>query len=159
MSGQDSMSSAAELGPVDYLVVDFPAGVLAGDGFDSLLDLVASGTIYVLDLEFVGRDDHGAVRVVDVAEVAVPEGVDLSAIQGSSSGLLDRDDLASVGEAIQPGGVAAVLVYENVWAEQFAAAMGRSGGRVVSQNRVDVDDLLAAFDRVESTVPAPTEGN
>jgi len=151
MPDESPIQIAESLGPVDHLVVEFPSGLLNGEGFATLIDLVERGVIYVLDLEFVERAMDGTVRLVDASSIANPHGVDLSVLGGASSGLLDADDLHAVGEAIVPGALAAVLVYENLFAERLATALGRSGGRVVSSNLVSVDDLIAALERVEST--------
>lgn len=150
MAHERSEQAGDELGPVDHLVVEFPNGVTDFDGFAVLLDLAERGVIYVLDLEFVERAVGGEVRVVDLCSLPNPQGVDLSALEGSSTGLLDADDIHAVGRTLQPGGVAAVLVYENLFAEALASALGRSGGRVVSRNSVSVDDLSTAFDRGEA---------
>ena len=147
MSDHDGIQAVDALGPVDHLVVEFTSGVGSGDGFGALLDLVERGVIYVLDLEFVERTMDGSVRFLDASAVSNPHGVDLSAVAGAASGLLDEDDLRAVGEAIRPGATAAVLVYENLFVEALEAAMGRSGGRVVSRNLVSVDDLQAAIER------------
>jgi hypothetical protein len=140
-----SVSAGDELGPVDHLVVEFPEGVIAGDGFEVLLGLVEAHVVFVLDLEFVRAEDDGSVSLVDVRELS-GSGVDLTAFEGASSGLLDEADLRLVGEGLAPGSVAAVLVYEHLDAVALAAGMRRGGGRVISQSRVPVEDLEAAFD-------------
>jgi hypothetical protein len=104
------------MGPVDHLVVEFPPGRIASEGFMLLLDLVARGAIDVLDLEFVGRASDGTVRGLDAADLPIDVGADLAALAGSSSGLLDEDDLRMVGASIASGGFAAVVVYENLLA-------------------------------------------
>lgn len=153
MSGELVNAPADALGPVDLLVVAFPDGVTGGEGFEVLLELVHARVIYVLDLEVVEHCLDGVVRVVDLSSVSNPDGLDLSAFDGSSSGLLDADDIDAVGRSIEPGGLAAVVVYENVFAERLTSAFDRSGGRVISRNSVSVDDLSAALDRVESVDP------
>jgi hypothetical protein len=147
-----SLPSPDEIGPVDHLVVEFPPGPIASEGFMVLLDLVARGAIDVLDLEFVERAPDGTVRGVDAADLPIDVGADLTALAGSSSGLLDEDDLRIVGASMAPGGVAAVIVYENLLAARLTDGLRRAGGRVVSQNAVAVEDLLIAIDRMEAKV-------
>ncbi len=124
-----------------------------GEGFDVLLELVHARVIHVLDLEFVARSWDVAVGVVDRSSISNPQGIDLSVFDGSSCGLLDADDVETVGRSIEPGGVAAVVVYENVFAERLTSAFDCSGGRVTRRNSVSVDDLSAALDRAESVEP------
>lgn len=150
MSDARSHPGPDEMGPVAHLVVQFPPGPIDGEGFVVLLDLVARGAIDVLDLEFVKRAPDGTVLGMDAADLPMDVGADLTALAGSSSGLLDEDDLRSVGASIEPGGVAAVIVYENLLAARLTAGLRRAGGRVVSQNAVSVEDLLTAIDRMES---------
>jgi hypothetical protein len=150
MSEPRSLPAPDEMGPVDHLVVEFPPGPIASEGFTVLLDLVARGAIDVLDLEFVERASDGTIRGVDAADLPVGVGADLAALAGSSSGLLDEDDLRMVGASIAPGGMAAVIVYENLLAAQLVDGLRRAGGRVVSQNAVSVEDLLIAIDRMEA---------
>jgi hypothetical protein len=137
------------LGPVDHLIVEFPAGAVDELSFAGLLDLVDRGLIYVLDLEFVERPVQGEPRMIEFAAVA--EGKALAVLAGASSGLLDDDDLRTVAESLAPGTVAAVVIFENLWIVPMLAALHQSGGRIVSENRVSVEDLLRALDRVEGS--------
>ncbi len=148
------VESADVLGPVDHLVVEFPAGAVTAQAFGGLLDLVDRGLVYVLDLEFVERPAQGAPRVIDVA--AVSDDPTLAVLAGASSGLLDTDDLHAVAASLEPGTVAAVVIFENLWVLPMLASLREAGGRVVSENRVDVDDLLHALERVEQS-DAPTD--
>jgi uncharacterized membrane protein len=105
--------------------------------------------VYVLDLEFVERPAQGAPRVIDVA--AVSDDPALADLAGASSGLLDDDDLHEVAASLEPGTVAAVVIFESLWVVPMLASLREAGGRVVSENRVDVDDLLQALERVEQS--------
>ncbi len=149
MAGLQLDQGSDELGPVDLLVVEFPSGVTGGEGFEVLLELVDSRVVYVIDLEFVERSNDGEVRVVELSALPNPNGLDLSPLDGSATSLLDADDIATVGQSIQPGGIAAILVYENLFAERLTAAFGRSGGRIVARNSVSVEDLSTALDHAE----------
>lgn len=138
-----------ELGPVDHLVVEFPAGRITAEGFRGLLDLVDRRLICVLDLEFVMRDDDGGIRMLEVADVSSdPE---FAVLAGACSGLLDDEDLRTVADSLQPGTVGAVLIFEHLWVSPMLAGLRASGGRVVSENRVPVEDLLEALDRIEQS--------
>jgi hypothetical protein len=146
-----SSKSFDVLGPVDHLIVEFPAGAVDASSFAGLIDLVDRGLIYVLDLEFVSRPLQGDPYVLDAA--ALPGSPALSLLAGASSGLLDADDLRAVAETLAPGAVAAVVIFENRWIVPMLSTLHASGGRIVSENRVPVEDLLHALDRVEATAP------
>ncbi len=140
-----------EMGPVDYLVVEFPGNRMTGEGFPLLLDLVDRGVIRVLDLVFVRKEEDGAVSAIQIADLDGDGQLDLAVFEGASSGLLDDEDLAEAGGVLEPGSSAGILVYENVWAGPFAAAMRRSGGQLVASGRIPVQALLAAMDAAEES--------
>ena len=137
-----------ELGPIDYLVVEWPAGKQpSGEGLPLLVDLVDRGIIRVLDIAFVRKEDDGSVVGLDLSEF----GGDpvLTVFEGASSGLLGDEDYDEAGAALQPGCSAALLVYENTWAAPFATALRRSGAQLVANGRIPVNALLAALDDLE----------
>jgi hypothetical protein len=137
-----------ELGPIDYLVVEWPAGTQpSGEGLPLLVDLVDRGLIRVLDLAFVRKEDDGTVVGLDLTEIDGDPV--LTVFEGASSGLLGDDDYEEAGAAIQPGCSAALLVYENTWAAPFATALRRSGAQLVANGRIPVNALLAALDELE----------
>ncbi len=140
----------AEMGRVDYLVVEFPGNRMTGEGFPLLVDLVERGLIRILDLVFVRKETDGAVSAVQIADLDGDGQLDLAVFEGASSGLLDDDDLADAGGVLEPGSSAGILVYENVWAAPLAAALRRGGGQLVASGRIPVQALLAAVDRTES---------
>jgi hypothetical protein len=123
------------LGPVDVLVIEFPRGELRPEGFATLLDLVERDIIHVLDLEFVRRDADGGVALVDLADAVA--GSELVFLAGASSGLLDPDDVAFVGEVVEPGSLAGVLLFEHVWIMPLADAIEAGGARIVTSAHVD----------------------
>ena len=137
------------LGPVEFAVVEFPGGVIGGDGFDALLRLADSGVIRVLDLEFVTRIADGSVVSVPVADVAVGPEVDLAAFDGASSGLVDATDLATLGDSIAVGSVAAVLVYEEQVLIPVIAAWHAAGGRLALVGHLEPAELDEAIDVTE----------
>jgi len=138
-----------DLGPMDYLAVEFPGGRITGDGFAVLLDLVDRGVVRILDLEFVTKSPDGSVGVVDAAGLDTDPGLDLSPFAGASSGILDRSDIDEVGAAIGPGSVAAVLVYEELVIFPLIAAWRRSGARVIAEGQISPDDIVLALDATE----------
>jgi hypothetical protein len=140
--------SDVELGPIDYLVVEWPAGKQpSGEGLPLLVDLVDRGIIRVLDIAFVRKDDDGTVVGLDLTEFDGDPV--LTVFEGASSGLLGDDDYAEAGAAIEPGCSAALLVYENTWAAPFATALRRSGAQLVANGRIPVNALLAALDALD----------
>ena len=101
MSAPTEPDLADELGPIDFLAIEFPGGNISAPGFEQLLSLADGGVIDILDLEFIATDSAGNTGKVDVGELANPGGVDLSAWEGASSGLLDRADVDEIAAAIQ----------------------------------------------------------
>ena len=137
-----------ELGPIDYLVVEWPAGTQpSGEGLPLLVDLVDRGIIRVLDIAFVRKEEDGSVVGLDLTELDGDPV--LTVFEGAASGLLGDDDYAEAGAALEPGCSAALLVYENTWAAPFASALRRSGAQLVANGRIPVNALLAALDDLE----------
>ena len=138
-----------ELGPVDFLAIEFPDGQLTSAGFEQLLSLANQRVIDILDMEFIAKGADGKSKKVDVWEFAVPEGVDLAAWAGASSGLLDDSDVSEISAAMQPGSVAVVVIYENLWALGLADAWRRDGARLIASGGLSPDDIVAALDATE----------
>jgi hypothetical protein len=139
-----------ETGPIDYLIVEFPGNRMTGEGFPLLLDLVDSGTIRILDLVFATRDTDGSLSVLRVSDLDGDGELDLSVFEGAASGLLGPDDLDEAASAIEPGNSAGILIYENMWAAPFAAALRRSGAQLVASGRIPVQAILAALEATEA---------
>jgi hypothetical protein len=139
-----------EMGPIDYLLVEWPGKQPEGEIAPYLVDLVDRGLIRILDLAFLMKGEDGTVAAVEIADVG-GEVAELAIFEGASSGLLDDEDIDEAGAALEPGTSAALLVYENTWAGPFAAAVRRSGGQLVASGRIPVTDVLAALDAVEAT--------
>jgi hypothetical protein len=135
-----------ELGPVDYLVVEWTDGQPTGEAVPYLVDLVDSGLIRILDLAFVTKDDEGNVAELEIADLG--DG-GFTVFEGVSSGLLGEEDHAEAAAALENGTSAAILVYENRWAAPFASAVRRSGGQLVASGRIPIQDLIESLDSVE----------
>ncbi|MFE6358510.1 DUF6325 family protein [Streptomyces sp. NPDC057806] len=145
-----SVDESPELGPVDYLVLEFPGNRMTGEGWPLLLDLVERRIIRILDLSFVRKDEDGSVRALMLTDLDGDGELDLAVFEGASSGLLGDDDLQEAASVIEPGNSAGVIVYENVWAAPLAAALRRSGARMVANGRISVEDLLATLEATEA---------
>jgi hypothetical protein len=139
-----------ELGPIDYLVVEWPVGKQpTGEAMPVLVDLVDRGLIRVLDLAFVHKEEDGSIVGVDLSALGDAGAPELTIFEGASSGLLGHDDYQEAGAAIEPGCSAALLVYENTWAAPFATALRNSGAQLVANGRIPVNAVLAALDELE----------
>lgn len=140
-----------ELGPIDVVVIGFRADApMTGDAVPLLLDLVERGIIRVLDVMFVTRDLDGSVSGFNATDLDDKSVGDFKTFEGASSGLLGEDDVTTVGDAIEPGGAAVMLIYENRWAAPFAAAVRRNGGVLIENQRIPVQDLVDALDAAEA---------
>ena len=139
-----------QMGPIDYLVVEFPGSKMTGEGFPLLVDLVDKGIIRILDLAFVQMDEDGTVRGLEIADIDGDGKLDLAVFEGASSGLLDEEDIAEAGGVLQPGSAAGILVYENLWAAPFAAALRRGGAQLVASGRIPLQDVIEALDALDA---------
>jgi hypothetical protein len=143
------MDEAATMGPISYLIVEFPGNKMTGEGFEALIDLVDRGVIRIIDLEFVTRGDDGSIAAMSLHELDGGE-FDLTVFQGASSGLLDQSDRDEVGAVLEPGSSAGILLFENRWASAFVDGMRRGGGELIAAGYVPIDELAAALDAAES---------
>ena len=139
-----------ETGPIDYIVVEFPGNRMTGEGLPILVDLQESGIIRILDLRFVRRDLDGSVHALTISDFDGDGQLDLAVFEGASSGLIGSDDIEEAAGIIEPGSSAGILVYENVWAAPFAAALRRGGAQLVASGRIPVQAILAALDATET---------
>jgi hypothetical protein len=143
---------ALEMGPIDYLVMEFATERMTGESLPILRDLAAAGTIRILDLAFVRKEADGAVTSLTIAELDADadEDLDLTVFDGAGSGLVDRDDLAEAGQVLEPGRAAVLVVYENSWAAPLVGALRRSGAQVVAGGRIPHEELLDALTASET---------
>lgn len=141
--------NGAHMGPISYLIVEFPGNKMTGEGFAALVDLVDQGLIRILDLEFVSRDEDGTIRGLSLQELDGGE-FDLTVFEGAFTGLLDASDFEDVRNVIEPGCSAGILLFENRWATSFVQGLRNGGAELVAAGYIPLDDLAAALDAVES---------
>jgi Family of unknown function (DUF6325) len=139
-----------EMGPIDYLVIEWPGRQPTGEAAPHLVDLVERGLIRLLDLVFIRKDEDGSVAGLEISEVG-GQVAEMKVFEGAASGLLSDADIAEAGAVLEPGTSAAVVVYENRWAAPLAAAVRRSGGQLVASGRIPVQALLAALEATEES--------
>ena len=138
-----------EMGPIDYLLVEWPGRQPTGEAAPLLLDLVDRGLIRILDLAFLSKAEDGSVARLEVSDLG-GEVEAFASFEGAPSGLLSDEDTEEAASVLEPGTSAALLVYENRWAGPFAAAVRRSGGQLVASGRIPIQAMLAALDAVEA---------
>jgi hypothetical protein len=145
------------LGPVDFIVVEFPDGTdrLTGEGLEELRKLVDTGQIRVLDLLFLAKDDQGVVEASELTDLADVD--DLRFLETELAALLAEDDVERLAEAMLPNTLAAVLVYENLWAAPFASAIRRAGGQLVANDRIPIQAIIASLEAEAASTPSEGE--
>ncbi len=139
-----------ELGPISYLVVEFPGAKLTGKGMEELLRLTDQGLVRVLDLVFLMKSADGTVTVAEIADLDHDGTLDLAVFQGASSDLLDEDDIAEAGQAVEPNNAAAVLLFANTWAIPFVQGLRSSGAQLVAAGYIPMDHVAEALDLQEA---------
>jgi hypothetical protein len=142
--------SLDELGPVDYLVVEFPAGKsnFTGEMAAELLALVDSGTIRVIDIVILTKDEHGTVEAVELADAG--ELGELQALEAELAELLAEEDIEHLAAAMEPNSTAGVLIWENLWAAPFASAARRAGGQLIANGRIPIQAIIASIEADEA---------
>jgi hypothetical protein len=145
----DEVDDVDELGPVDWIVVEFPGSRFNGQIAPALLDLVERDLIRVLDLLVLKKDDDGSLEAFELSDLDEGEIGELRTYESELAMLLSEEDVTSLAAAIEPGSSAGVLVWENTWAAPFASAVRRSGGQLVASGRIPIQALLAAIEADE----------
>jgi Family of unknown function (DUF6325) len=141
----------AELGPIDIVVIAYPAGApMTGEAAPLLVDLVERGIIRVLDAMFVIKNEDGTFSGFDATDLDDKSVGDFTVFEGASSGLIGDDDVAKTADEIEPGSAAVMIVYENRWAAPFISAVRRNGGVPVAFERIPAQDLIDALDAAEA---------
>ena len=144
-----------ELGPVDYLVVEFPAGEqnFTGEAAEELLRLHDAGIIRVMDLVIVGKGADGTVMAQELGDLEDLD--DFARLEAELAETLAEEDVLKFGEIMAPGSIGAVLVFENLWAAQFGSAVRHAGGQLIANGRIPVQAIIAA---IEADEALETEG-
>jgi dihydroorotase-like cyclic amidohydrolase len=151
-----STDELEDMGPIDYILVEWPGRQPSGEAAPILVDLVERGIIRILDLAFITKAEDGSIAGLEVSELG-EEVEELKVFEGASTGLLSDDDTAEAAAALEPGTSAALLVFENRWAAPFASAVRRSGGQLVASGRIPVQAVLAALEAAEEAEAATTK--
>jgi Family of unknown function (DUF6325) len=138
------------MGPISYLIVEFPGNKMTGDGFAALVDLVDRGLIRILDLEFVTCRDDGSVGAIQLHELETDGQFDVTIFEGVSSGMLDQSDFDDASQALQPGSSAGILIFENRWATAFVDGLRRGGAQLVAAGYIPQADVVASLDATEA---------
>jgi hypothetical protein len=146
-----------QLGPVDYVVVEFPAGAsnFTGEMAEELVRLVNSGTIRLIDVLILTKNEDGTVNAMELSDIE--ELGELEALEAQLAELLAEEDVERLAAAMDPGSTAGVLIWENLWAAPFAAAARRSGGQLIATGRIPIQAIIASIEADEATATA-TEG-
>jgi hypothetical protein len=139
-----------ELGPVDYAVVEFPAGHsnFTGEMAAELLALVDSGAIRVIDILILTKDEDGSIDAMELSDVE--DLGPLQALEAELAELLAEEDVAHLAAAMDPGSTAGVLIWENLWAAKFASAARRSGGQLIANGRIPIQAIIASIEADEA---------
>ena len=144
-------ASEEAFGPIDVVVIGYPAGVpMKGDAIPILLDLVDRGIVRVLDALFVRKDADGTFSGFDLADLDEDSVGDLTVFAGANTGLLGDEDVALAAAQIEPGTAAVMILYENHWAAPFVSAVRRNGGELIAFERIGVQELMDALDAAET---------
>ena len=148
---EEERTSLDQLGPVDYLVVEFPAGTsnFTGEMAKELLALVDSGTIRVIDILILTKNEDGSVDAMELSDIE--DLGPLQAVEAELAELLAADDVAHLAAAMEPGSTAGVLIWENLWAAPFASAARRSGGQLIANGRIPIQAIIASIEADEAS--------
>jgi Family of unknown function (DUF6325) len=141
-----SVDELNEMGPIDYLLIEWPGRQPTGEVAPHVVDLVDRGLIRILDLALIAKDEDGSAAALEISDL----GEEFAVFAGASSGLLSDEDVEEAAGALEAGTSAALLVFENRWAAPFAAAVRRSGGQLVASGRIPIQAMLAALEAAET---------
>jgi hypothetical protein len=155
-AGEEERAALDQLGPVDYIVVEFPGGAsnFTGEMAKELLALVDSGTIRLIDILILTKNEDGSVEATELSDIG--ELGPLQAVETELAELLAADDVDHLAAAMEPGSTAGVLIWENLWAAPFASAARRSGGQLIANGRIPIQAIIASIEADEATA---TEGD
>ena len=136
-----------EMGPIDYVVLEWPGKQPSGEAAPLIVDLADKGIIRILDVAFMVKREDGTVDSIELSDL---DGDGFEDFEGASSGLIGRDDLDEAAAALDPGTCAAVLIWENRWAAPVAVALRRSGGQMVASGRLPLQAVIASLEAAEA---------
>ena len=155
-ASEEELASLDQLGPVDYVVVEFPAGAsnFTGEMAKELLALVDAGTIRVIDVLILTKNEDGSVDAMELSDI--PNLGPLQKVEAELADLLAADDVVNLAAAMEPGSTAGVLIWENLWAAPFASAARRSGGQLIANGRIPIQAIIASIEADEAVA---TEGD
>ncbi|HEU4947658.1 MAG TPA: DUF6325 family protein [Kribbella sp.] len=136
-------------GPIDFVLIEFPGDRLTGEAAEALLDLVDRGVIRLYDLTVISKHEDGSIEVLELGDSAGVDG--FAYFAGARSGLIGDDDMQQAAAAMEPGTVAALIIYENSWAIPFVAAARNNGGELIASARIPATDVMAALEALEPT--------
>jgi hypothetical protein len=155
-ASEEELASLDQLGPVDYVVVEFPAGAsnFTGEMAKELLALVDAGTIRVIDVLILTKNEDGSVDAMELSDI--PNLGPLQKVEAELAELLAADDVVNLAAAMEPGSTAGVLIWENLWAAPFASAARRSGGQLIANGRIPIQAIIAS---IEADDAAAIEGD
>jgi len=139
------------MGPIDYIVLEWPAQQPTGEVGPMIIDLVDRGIIRILDIAFLAKGEDGSVGALDLGALN-GSGAGFEEFEGASTGLIGQYDLEEAAGVLEPGTSAAILVWENLWAAPVAVALRKSGGQLVASGRIPVQAILASLDALEGDV-------
>jgi len=145
------MTELSAMGPISYLIVEFPGSKMTGEGFPALVDLVDRGLIRILDLMFVTKETDGTVRALELRDIDHDGTLDLAIFEGASSGLLDDADLGDAGSVLEAGSSAGILLFENRWALPFVQALRSSDAQLVAAGYIPMDALASSLEAAEAS--------
>lgn len=145
-------TSLDELGPIDYLVVEFPADTssFTGEMIAELVALVDAGLIRVVDIVIITKGADGEIDALELSDL--DDLGELEALEAELAELLAEDDIVHLAAAMDPGSTAGVLIWENLWAAPFAAAARRSGGQLIANGRIPIQAIIASIEADEATI-------
>ena len=144
----DEADRYEEMGPVDYIVIEWPDQQPTGEVAPLIVEAADRGIIRILDVAFLIKDVEGNIATVEAGEFNADGG--FAEFEGAGTGLLGEDDLAEAAAALNPGTSAAILIWENRWAAPIATGLRRSGAQLVASGRIPIQAILASLDAAES---------
>ena len=144
-----SNGNADAIGPIDYVLIEFPDQEPTGETAAALMDLVDAGIVRMYDIVAIRKAADGSVSGFEVTDLTSDGAGSFASFAGARSGLLGDDDIAEAASAMEPGTIAVLLIYENAWAAPFVAAAWRAGGQVIASARIPAQDVMDALAALE----------